>query len=338
MTLFLPSHLAYLRPSTLAGWSTPMVDRWAGEASAHGITGIVTKLSRIDDSLRGAAERHGLAVLGSFACYSDHADAVVADPPRPVGVDGDVLGPIEWYHGVTPGHREYDDALVSKFERDLETARVEAVFLDFLRWPGHWETESRDGGMPRASSFDADTLERFARRQDVPAIGHEQIQGQLGEWDDFRVETVRSLATRLARVAGTRNVGVGAFLVPLTHSARRRQYGQDAVSLADLVDVFAVMSYQQIAGIDIPETLALTDEVVALTGKPVVAMLQTTADPRFSGGWDWGQPFDPDDVRRRASQLEAARAEGRLSAICCFPAEAPLPDFTPISTTEGVHR
>lgn len=335
MTSAVPGRLAYLRPSTLAAWSAADTRAWAATAAQRGVDGVITKLDKIDDVLREAAARHGIEVIGAFAAYSDHTGSMTSAPIRPVGPDGAELSPLEWYHGIVPGDPTFDDALVAKFAHDLDTAPTRTVFLDFLRWPGHWETESRGGGSPRSSSFDPGTLARFAAWLCVDEVTPADVSAYAGAWEDFRVETVNRTASRLARVARDRGIQLGAFLVPLRHRVRRAQYGQDAVGLAASVDVFAVMTYQQIAGLDAAMTLDLTDEVKSQTGRGVIAMLQTSTAPSFTGGWDWGPPLDRTTVLRRAQRLDDACRSGRLDAICCFPGEAPLPDFTPAPHPEG---
>lgn len=313
-----------------------MKDGWSAAAAERGISGVITKLDIIDDDLKAATARHGLHVVGSFAAYSDHAGSAMAVPVRPTGRDGGELTPLEWYRGIVPGDPTFDTALAAKLARDLDSSGVETVFLDFLRWPGHWETESRNGGSPRPASFDDGTLARFASWLGVDRIDRVQVSEHAAAWDEFRVHAVNETARRLAEVGHRRGVRVGAFLVPLPHRERRAQYGQDLSDLATHLDLFAVMSYQQIAGLDIGRTLDLTDEVKTKTGRQAVAMLQTSTDPALSGGWDWGPSLAPDTVVARATLLEQARREGRVDAICCFPGEAPIPDFLHAPPLEGI--
>lgn len=338
MTRSLPNRLAYLRPSTLAAWSRTEKHAWSATAAERGIDGVIAKLDNIDDDLMEAASHHGLEVIGSFAAYSDHAGSTSAAPVRPVGPDGVELEPLEWYRGIVPGDPAFDAALIAKLNRDLDSAGTHMVFLDFLRWPGHWETESRHGGSPRPASFDPGTLARFAEWLGVEQVAPTDVAAHSDAWEDFRVDIVTHTASRLSAVAHDRGVLVGAFLVPLPHRVRRAQYGQDAVDLAAHVDLFAVMTYQQIAGLDAAQTLSLTDEVKTETGRDVVAMLQTSTDPTVTRGWDWGPPLERDTLLARMAHLEDARRAGRLAAICCFPGDAPIPDFTLAPHPEGTVR
>jgi hypothetical protein len=338
MTRSLPKHLAYLRPSTLDQWTGTRKNAWAAAAADHGIDGVVTKLDKIDDDLHAAASRHGIDVIGSFAAYSDHAGPAAATPVRPVGSDGVELEPVEWYRGIVPGDPTFDDALIAKFVRELAPARTQTVFLDFLRWPGHWETESRRGGAPREASFDRGTLARFARWLGVETIAPSDVAAHANAWENFRVNIINQTASRLAAVAYDQGIRVGAFVVPLPSPVRRSQYGQDVMDLAEHFDLFTVMTYQQIAELDTAQTLHLTDEVAQQTGGDVVAMLQTSTDPSVTGGWDWGAPLEQDTMLARARHLEDARHAGKIAAICCFPGDARLPDFTLDPHPEGTVR
>jgi hypothetical protein len=335
-----PRRLAYLRPATISRWDDGDRDAWARSATAHGIEGVVTKLDGIDARLRDAFERHDLDVLGSFACYSDHsAPGAIGDPVRPVGVDGQPLAPMEWYHGVVPGHDAYDDALVARFDQELRRVRPRTVFLDFLRWPGHWEIESRFPSAPRPASFDTGTLRRFATwvgRESVTAA--EILSVWAEQWADFRSSIITDLTHRLAIVAHRHGTELGAFLVPIPHDLRRAHYGQDAAALAPHIEVFAVMTYQQMVDLDIEGTLHLTDEVASITGRDVIAMLQTSTQPEFAGDWDWGPDLDQATTATRAAALDGALRTHRIAGVCCFPGEAPLPSFTRTDLPEGTLR
>ena len=198
-----PRRLAYLRPATISQWDDEDRDAWARSATAHGIDGVVTKLDGLDARVRDAFERHELDVLGSFACYSDHsAPGAIGEPVRPVGVDGQPLGPVEWYLGVVPGDEAYDDALVARFDEALGRVRPRTVFLDFLRWPGHWEIESRFPSTPRPASFDTGTVHRFAAWIGREAVTPAEILSVWAEqWAEFRSGVITDLARRPHRSA-----------------------------------------------------------------------------------------------------------------------------------------
>ncbi|WP_127473247.1 hypothetical protein [Microbacterium sulfonylureivorans] len=333
---------AFLRPAILAIWSRGQLAQWASRAAASGITAAITKLEVIAPELRAVLADHGITTVGAFACYSDHArQAPLPGTVRPVGADGRLLSGIEWYRGIVPGNDEYDDALVDRLRAEAERAEVGTILLDFARWPGHWELESRADGHPRAASFDPQTMARFADRIGRSALTpHDILTEHRSEWADFRVDIISAITARLAREIRAAGAEPGVFLVPVRHRQRRADYGQDAVELAGSVSVFAIMAYQQMLALSSADVLAMADEVTSTTDARVIAMTQITADPAYAGRWDWGPPIDADELTAHLAVLDAATREGRLHGLSYFPGEAPLPrtDFDAMPRLEGTLR
>jgi len=325
---------AFLRPATIAGWTRDDLARWSSRAAAAGITAAITKLDAISPEFQAVLAADGIAAVGAFACYSDHARPdELPGIVRPVGIDGRRLSAIEWYRGAVPGDSGYEDALVERLRAEAAHVGVGMILLDFLRWPGHWEIESRAGGHPRAASFDAATMSRFSSRIGRSGLTPRAILTEHRRaWDDFRAETVSAIAARLAEVIRAAGAEPGAFLVPVGHPVRRADYGQDAVDLARSMSVFAIMAYQQMLRLSSADVLALADEITDSTQARVIAMTQVSADPAYAGEWDWGPPVDPVDLAAHVSALDAATRQGRLAGITYFPGEAPLPRTDLIAT------
>ena len=333
---------AFLRPGVLAAWTRDVLDGWAAHAAANGITAVITKLDAISPELREVLADHGIDAVGAFACYSDHArTAPLPGTVRPVGVDGARLSAMEWYRGVVPGHREYDDALVDRLRAEAARAEVGTILLDFARWPGHWELESRGDGHPRFASFDPGTTARFASRVGRESLTpHEILTDYRSEWEEFRVEAISAIVDRLADEVRAAGAEPGVFLVPVRHLDRRADYGQDALAMVDSVPMFAIMAYQQMLDLSSADVLAMADEITMATDARVITMAQITADPIYAGGWDWGPPIDPDELARHLAVLSAATHEGRLHGLSYFPGEAPHPrtDIDDVPRLEGTLR
>ncbi len=334
-----PARSAYVRPSTIAAWRPDDVRRWLDMAVSFGIGALVTKLPNITDELAAQCADVGLEVIGSFTCFSDH-DSSPGDPRgiRPIDELGRAFDPMEWYTGLVPGDPELEDHRARRLDELVRRGLVASVVFDFVRWPGHWELESRGGRMPRRSSFDPVTLERFRdfaerRGDDIAGIDPEDavasaaaIDARLGaSWTAFRADTVTSFVRRLSDIAHAAGIEVGVFLVPVPHAERVAHYGQDAVAMAGVVDVFVPMTYHAIAARPPAWIHDLTNETAAITRTPVVAMLQTTASPEYSAGADWGAHISGPELESVTRSLEQAVTDGDLAGVCLFPGEAPPP-------------
>lgn len=331
----MPRRTAYLRPATLRDWSLAQFADWAMRVADQGVEGVVTKLPAISDELVQSCDKAGIAVIGSFSCYATQGGDPAPDGPIALDDHGRPLEPVEWYTGLVPGDPRLEDARAATLGRHLRRGVTGTVILDFLRWPGHWETESRAGGVPRPCSFDPDTLGRFLDWAEAtgveasvidpqqPARSARTLLGPLrAEWQSFRTQTVTQLAARLAGIAHGQGAQVGAFVVPLPDESRRRDYGQDTAALAQHLDLLIPMTYHAITAQPAGWIGRFSRETAASTGKPVVAMIQLTASSSYSGGWDWGAPIDSAELAAATEQLDHDIDAGTLAGYCYFPGEA----------------
>ncbi len=346
----LPARSAYLRPRTLQEWTLDDCRNWAEHTREAGFDAVVTKFSTLTDAQAAVLRSAGLTLVGSFSCYS-MAGAGTGDVGHaPVGESGHVLGPVEWYSGLVPGDPALEEARAMEFGQLLERGLGPLVVLDFLRWPGHWETEGRNGGAPPASSFDSATLTRFVSWADergvdargvdphAPGLSAALLLGDLKEhWVGFRSELVTGFARRLAGLAHQRSVAVGAFLVPVPDRRRRELYGQDVGALAEDLDVFVPMTYHAIAGRPARWSRDFSLETQRLVDKPVIAMVQLTSSEEYSGGWDWGAPVERSDVQETVLELADDVSRGALAGYCVFPGEA-LPAAIDTRSTPHPHH
>jgi hypothetical protein len=69
---------------------------------------------------------------------------------------------MEWYVGMSPTDRTRQEEALAEIKSIALNYPVDGVFLDFARWPLHWEIELRPGrGRPLDSTFDPATLAKF---------------------------------------------------------------------------------------------------------------------------------------------------------------------------------
>ncbi|MEU7826272.1 hypothetical protein [Catellatospora sp. NPDC049133] len=305
---------AFDRSLTDAEATARLLDR----AAASGITSLITKAAAVTPALADACHRAGLTVLGSVACFSDHADPRRRDYLRPVDERGG-WAPMEWYTGLIPTDADYVRDLVDRCAR-LATGPVDGLVLDFLRWPLHWELELRPGATPRRTSFDPATLAAFTgdTGHDVPAAPCDAARLLLGPlyepWHSWRQQVVTEVAAGVAAAVRAARPGLplGMFLVP-GDAWQRCLVGQDVTALGQHVDAFVVMTYHAIMR-QPPSWIGRTvADLAARTTRPVVPMVQTTADPALSRGADWGDPLDAAAFAQALAQVDGP--------VCLFPAE-----------------
>src|SRR5436190_5045002 len=138
----------------------------------HAVNVILTESDTYDLAAIDAVHDMGLRFYAGVACFSDHATNFrkITDRPelRPILETGEPREPMEWYVGISPTDRRHQEDILAAIRSITAAYPIDGLFLDFVRWPVHWEIELRPG-RPRApdSSFDAATLAQFKRATGV---------------------------------------------------------------------------------------------------------------------------------------------------------------------------
>jgi len=291
-------------------------DRLLGKAADAGVTTLITKAAAVGPDLAGRCHRAGLRVLGSVACYSDHAEPVQRNDLRPIDENGG-WAPMEWYTGIVPTDPAYNDGLVRRCADLAGRDWLDGLVLDFLRWPLHWELELRPGAIARRTSFDPGTLAAFHSDTgiEVPPDAAGSLLGPLrDQWYAWREQTITAMAALLTTAVrrARPDAFVGMFVVP-GDALQRRLVGQDVTALGPYVDAFFAMTYHRIVGQPVGWVADVVADLRAHTKRPVIPMIQTTADPALARGADWGARLD-------AAEFAAALAHVD-SPVCLFPAD-----------------
>jgi hypothetical protein len=220
----------------------------------------------------------------------------------PITQDGRPLEPEEWYFGVNPSTPAVRHRLLERLETLLTGHALDGVWLDFIRWPCHWESPAPI--LPR-TSFDSPTLSRFRQVTgldipiDSPTKASQMLLGQYEtEWTAWRCDQITSwVAEARAVVKRARPEAVlGLFGVPWRLSdfdgAILNVIGQDYVALGQHVDVFSPMVYHVMCGRPVEWIGQVTDEIHALSGKPVWPIIQSVDEPAPLSAEQYGAALD----------------------------------------------
>ena len=282
-----------------------------------------------DPAFVDAVHRAGMPVYAEFGCFADEQQWTDHPESRPVTETGAPLERDGWYTGVNPSTPAVRQERLRALEELLTRHEIDGVWLDFIRWPCHWESPA-----PRLyrTSFDADTLSRFADevgiqlvQRDVPSMVRLIRNRHQHVWSAWRIDQITSFvaqARELVRQIRPQAL-LGLFGVPWRiedyDGAIRTIIGQDYTALGAHVDVFSPMVYHRMCGRS-PEWIAeVTEEVRALSGKPVWPIIQAVDEPTALPAEEYGRALDvalgcsaADGVL--VFTLEAALAEDKLAA------------------------
>jgi hypothetical protein len=249
-----------------------------------------------------AAHAAGMKVYAEFGCFVHKTWWDEIPESRPVTQEGTLLEPEEWYCGVNPATPAVRQKLLQRLEKLLTDNALDGVWLDFIRWPCHWE--SRAPHLPR-TSFDAFTLVRFRRDTgtDVP-VANPVAAAQLllsqyeAEWTAWRCGLITSWVAKARTILQRARPGalLGLFGVPWRLSdfggAVLNVIGQDYGALGRHVDVFSPMVYHVMCGRPVEWIGEVTQEIHGLSGKPVWPIIQSVDEPAPLSATEYAAALD----------------------------------------------
>ena len=294
----------------------------AGQLAALGCNAVFGGYE--DHAFVSAAHVAGLAVYAEFGCFVGRQWWDRYPDSRPILADGSVIEPEGWYCGVTPTHLQVAAERLQAFEMFLRQYAVDGVWLDFIRWPCHWEVAN-----PRLSdtSYDPLTLAAFSRDTGIvvpvgdPARAAELLTGShRPAWIAWRCEQItkwvgeaRALQRRIRP-----NALLGLFGVPWSLAERdggiRSVVGQDYSALGNLVDVISPMTYHLMCDRPPSWIAEITAEIATYSTAQVWPIIQAVDDPGPLTGEEYGQAIDAVLNEKAASGLIVFTLAGALQS------------------------
>ena len=235
-----------------------------------------------------AVHQAGLKICAEFGCFVGREWWDRVPSSRPVTDAGAPLAEQGTYCGVNPSTPEVREAQWAALERLLLDHDIDGVWLDYIRWPCHWEVHNP---LLHHTSFDSGTLARFSHDLGLglPAASaqaaHVVLDQYPAEWTAWRCQQVTSWVARAREILqGTRPEAImGLFGVPWRladlDGAIRRIVGQDYRALGHYVDVLSPMVYHRMCGQDPSWIGQVVAEIRALSGQPVWPIIQSVDMP-----------------------------------------------------------
>ena len=268
-----------------------------------GVNAIMTESDSYELSALDATHKAGLRFFAGIACFSDHASNFRSLNKRPelwpVLENGERRPQMEWYVGMSPTDRTRQEEALAEIKSIALNYPVDGVFLDFARWPLHWEIELRPGrGRPLDSTFDPATLAKFEEATGALPRGLDSTsaraawirENRLGEWLEFKCRVVNDFVgeARNALRETKADAELGLYVVPDVNRLTESLTGQRISDLARLVDWVAPMLYHNIL-LQPPTWIAsAVSSVVKVAGKKTLPVLQADFEPRPRGRWRLG--------------------------------------------------
>jgi hypothetical protein len=250
-----------------------------------------------------AVHAAGMKIYAEFGCFFGESWWQKLPASRPITDSGEPLqAEGGWYYAVNPASPEVRREQLEALARLLTDYALDGVWLDFIRWPCHWEVHTPY--LPR-TSFDPDTLARFSQDTgstlpagDAGTSARVVLERYESEWTAWRCQQITAwVAEAKAVLRRTRPDAIlGLFGVPWRLADRDgailKIIGQDYRALGQYVDVFSPMAYHLMCGYPPGWIGDVVREVHQLSGKPVWPIIQSVDKPGPLSPAEYGECLD----------------------------------------------
>lgn len=278
---------AYLSADILRGWTLLEATRWLTQLQGYGVNTIFSESDTYRWDIIKQTHDMGMQFMGGLTCFHSKLSRPLSSDLYPILANGQPRPKMNWYTGIIPTHKGYNATRLESLETMLAENVLDGVWLDFIRWPLHWEQELRsDTAPPLESSFDAHTLQLFVTFSDI-----EIPDGTLEEpanwiinhytdlWIDFKCKIITDFVAEAKAIMQVQPdvKPLGMSIVPATPLERNRLLGQRVPELSKLADYISPMLYHHILGHSPAWIADKLDEFAAESDAKLLPYLQVNA-------------------------------------------------------------
>ena len=278
---------AYLGSPDWQRWNSKQAEAELSRYKRYGVNAIFAEADHYRRDIIQIAQDCGLRFMGGLTCFNSK-DALVQNPElHPICRDGRRRPQMNWYLGITPSYQAYAQSRLDVLKQMANAYNLDGIWLDFIRWPLHWEHELReDTPAPLESSFDEHTLRRFAEFADIdiPAVATSRksdwiLRAHRDQWIDFKCWIITDFVAQAKAIVDAHLAGkpLGLDIVPATSPQRERLLGQRLHDLSTHADCFSPMLYHHALGFSPKWMTETLDEMATETDKPLVPFVQVDA-------------------------------------------------------------
>jgi hypothetical protein len=299
-----------------------------------GVNSIMTESDGYNLYAIEATHGRGLRFYAGVACFSDHAAnfRFIKERPElwPILENGERRPQMEWYVGMTPTDSRRQQQVLATIGSIARTYPVDGLFLDFVRWPLHWEIELRPGQRkPLDSSFDPATLAKFETAygalpddlKSIPAKAAWIRENRLRDWIDFKCQVITDFVAK-ARIVlkdARPDAELGVYVVPDVDGLTEPLTGQRVRDLAPLADWIAPMLYHNIL-LQPPAWVApALRELSETTGVKTLPVVQADSNRDPNDSADWGPPMSAENF---SACLNQVGRQSDIAGLIVFPGRA----------------
>lgn len=194
---------------------------------------------------------------------------------RPIDSGGNLIKMEEWYAGVCPNNPNVRELKLREIEEVVKKFDIDGIWLDFIRYPCHWEVKEPN---LMETCFCKYCLDKFEEENEEP------FSPSLRDvWIQWKCEKITEFVAEVSGITKDQRKILGLFGVPWKESdfggAIKSVIGQDFEKLAEYVDIFSPMTYHKMCHRSaswVSDHVAYLSE---LTQKPILPLVQTEDKP-----------------------------------------------------------
>jgi len=273
-----------------------------------------------------AVQSRGLRYFAACNMFFDTATLKEHPDALPTDAQGLPAELIDWYLGVSPTHEGYLQAKLDQIAEATRELQPDGLFLGFTRFPGFWELWLPDNHRSDFPEY------CFSDRSIAAFEAHSGVRVPDGDtqtratwirreaYDAFvtwKCDVVRDVVARARSVVKAERPDAAIMLntLPFRRDDFERAgvevFAQDWRKLADVVDIFELMTYHQILARDTSWIRSVVEDFKAVVPNEAYCTLQ--ADPLYLEGMH--------AARHRSSTLDAAEFERAVAEVGDAPAD-----------------
>lgn len=266
----------------------PIEENIVNEIIEAGVNEISLKWEYYNQELVDLLRKNNIRVYAEVSLFVHEELWQKYPDSRPVDRSGKPIDAINWYHGVCPNHPGVRAEKLSIIDHVIESFSIDGLWLDFIRYPCHWE-EIRSSQITEYC-FCENCLTKYEEEVGGLPEGEDWISWKCQQIADF-VENVRNRIE-----ASGKTLQLGMFAVPWTEDAYgnaiRSIVCQDFRSLSKHIDLFGVMTYHRLTEQPLEWISYVAEKTAQITGKPVVPLIQSIDIPVTISGEEFRKSIE----------------------------------------------
>lgn len=242
----------------------------------------------LNEGLIDALHSQNIKVYAEVGIFAGEEYWIKNPDSRPINSRGQPIAKQDWYCGLCPTQEWLRKEKLDIIRRIVKNYNVDGIWLDFIRYPCHWEIISP---ILEETCFCHTCIEKFTSATginlppDLQTVKDKAafiLSSHSQEWYAWRCEQITSFVKEVKKALAERNPGLelGLFAVPWREGELNNAIitiiGQDIKKLSSYVDVFSPMAYHKMCGKDINWISDISKYMQDKTAKKVVPILQTT--------------------------------------------------------------